>query len=62
VIERLDKLDLVSQDMIIQHTGQLEQFQWFVRAHLENAAGDLATSGAHTEREAAQSARKEAAK
>lgn len=61
VIERLDKLDLVSQDMIIQHTGQLEQFQWFIRAHLENSAGNLATSGSHTEREAAQSAKRETA-
>jgi len=40
-IERLDSLDLVSQDLLIGQTGQLEQFQWFVRAHLETDTGSL---------------------
>lgn len=40
-LERLEELDLVTQDMIIGHTAELEQFQWFVRAHLENTAGTL---------------------
>jgi starvation-inducible DNA-binding protein len=31
----LDELDPVSQDMIISQLNQLEQYQWFVRAHLE---------------------------
>jgi starvation-inducible DNA-binding protein len=56
-IEKLDELDLVSQDMIIGETRDLEQFQWFVRAHLESSSGKLSTAGAHTEREAARTVR-----
>lgn len=41
VIEQLDELDLVTQDLLISQTGELEKFQWFVRAHLEDAQGDL---------------------
>src|SRR6202046_4031349 len=28
--------DPVTQDMLIEQAGQLEQYQWFVRAHLED--------------------------
>jgi starvation-inducible DNA-binding protein len=59
-IETLEDLDLVSQDMIIDHAGELEKFQWFVRAHLENAGGQLANRGAKTEKDAASSAKKKA--
>jgi starvation-inducible DNA-binding protein len=52
-IAKLEDLDLVSQDMLIQQTGQLEQFQWFVRAHLETGSGELLTAGAKTEHDAA---------
>jgi starvation-inducible DNA-binding protein len=41
VLEALDDIDLVSQDMIIGQTEQLEMFQWFVRAHLETVDGRL---------------------
>ena len=47
-IHRLEDLDLVSQDIFIDHAAQLEKFQWFVRAHLENAGGQLANRGART--------------
>ena len=57
-IETLEDLDLVSQDMIISHAGELEKFQWFVRAHLENSGGQLANEGARTERAAATKAKK----
>lgn len=57
-IDRLEDLDLVSQDMFIEHAGELEKFQWFVRAHLENAGGQLANRGATTEKGAARSAKK----
>lgn len=40
-IEALDDLDLVTQDLVIGQTGELEKFQWFVRAHLENASGQI---------------------
>jgi starvation-inducible DNA-binding protein len=57
-IETTDELDQVSQDMLIKHSADLEQFHWFIRAHLENSAGVLKTSGAKTERSAAKRARK----
>lgn len=40
-IDTTDKLDRVTQDMLIEQTQQLEQFQWFVRAHLETSSGKL---------------------
>ena len=30
--------------MLIGQTGELEQFQWFVRAHLETGEGKIPTS------------------
>lgn len=42
-MEDLEELDLVTQDMLIEHTADLEKFQWFVRAHLESAAGTIPT-------------------
>jgi starvation-inducible DNA-binding protein len=59
-IDRLEDLDLVSQDMLIDHAGELEKFQWFVRAHLENSGGRLANKGAKTEKAAASRAKKKA--
>jgi starvation-inducible DNA-binding protein len=52
-IAEFDDLDLVSQDMMIAQTQKLEMFQWFARAHLEDASGDLRHGGASTEQEAA---------
>lgn len=39
--EELADIDQVSSDMLVSHTKELEQFQWFVRAHLEDTAGRL---------------------
>lgn len=55
-IEATEELDRVTQDMLIGHSRQLEQFHWFVRAHLEQADGSLRTAGAATERSAARRA------
>lgn len=52
-ITATEKTDPVTQDMLIGQTDQLEQFQWFVRAHLEDKSGNLANAGAKTEKEAA---------
>ena len=52
-IDELDDLDPVTQDLLIEQTAQLEQFQWFVRAHLETGDGHLLTNGSASEREAA---------
>jgi starvation-inducible DNA-binding protein len=56
-IDETEKLDPVTQDILIGHSAELEKFQWFVRAHLENAGGGLTHKGASTEKSAAKSAR-----
>jgi starvation-inducible DNA-binding protein len=56
-IKETESLDPVTQDLLIGQTAELEKFQWFIRAHLENSAGELSTSGATTEAEAADAAR-----
>lgn len=40
-IERFAELDPISEDLFVGHTAQLELFQWFVRAHLQDADGDV---------------------
>jgi starvation-inducible DNA-binding protein len=37
----LGETDPVSEDMITGQLADLEQFQWFVRAHLESSSGEL---------------------
>jgi starvation-inducible DNA-binding protein len=59
-IDATEDLDLVTQDMLIEQAGQLEQYQRFVRAHLENASGHISTEGARTEKGAANSAARRA--
>ncbi|MCV7199261.1 Dps family protein [Mycobacterium angelicum] len=56
-IEETEDLDPVTQDMLIGQAGNLEQFQWFVRAHLENSGGKLAHEGSNTEKTAANTAK-----
>ncbi|MFC5380650.1 Dps family protein [Aquipuribacter nitratireducens] len=55
-IESAGDLDPVSEDMLIAQAGKLELFHWFVRAHLENSAGELVTGGETTEKGAASAA------
>lgn len=57
VIEKVSELDPVTEDMLIGQTAELELFQWFMRAHLENSGGELSTEGATTEMEAATKAK-----
>ena len=40
-IDTTEEPDPVTQDMLIAQTGELEQYQWFVRAHLESSDGLL---------------------
>jgi len=56
-IKELDELDLVTQDLLIAQTQELEKFQWFMRAHLEDRDGGLVSAGASGEEEAAAMAR-----
>ncbi len=39
-----DKLDPVTNDLLIGQLHDLEKFHWFIRAHLENAGGALGTA------------------
>jgi starvation-inducible DNA-binding protein len=61
-IDTTEELDLVTQDMLIGQSGQLEEFHWFVRAHLESADGTLSTGSASTEGTAARRASTKARK
>ncbi|GAA1991857.1 DNA starvation/stationary phase protection protein [Isoptericola halotolerans] len=51
------ELDDVTNDLLIGNLRELEQFHWFVRAHLESATGRLSTADATTELGAARDAR-----
>ena len=44
--------------MLIGQAHQLEQFHWFVRAHLETPDGSLTTGDAKSEKSAASRAKK----
>jgi starvation-inducible DNA-binding protein len=57
-IETTEELDPVTQDMLIGQAEQLEQFHWFVRAHLETPDGSLTTKGVKTEKSAAKRAKR----
>ncbi len=56
-VTELEKLDPVTQDMLIGQVEKLELFHWFIRAHLEDQSGNLATADATTEAEAAAAGR-----
>ncbi|XAS76846.1 DNA starvation/stationary phase protection protein [Dermatophilaceae bacterium Sec6.4] len=51
------EVDPITEDMLIGQTAQLEKFQWFVRAHLEDLGGRLSDADATSEKEAADTAR-----
>ena len=40
-VEQLGELDPVTEDLFIGHLADLELYQWFVRAHLQDASGDV---------------------
>lgn len=55
-IEEVSELDPVTEDLLIGQAGELEMAHWFVRAHISNVGGELATSGADTQLDAAVTA------
>jgi starvation-inducible DNA-binding protein len=55
-IDELEEPDPVTQDLLIEQSAKLEQYQWFVRAHLEDRTGALSTAGARTLADAAAQA------
>jgi starvation-inducible DNA-binding protein len=54
-IDKVSDIDPISEDLLIGHTRQLEQYHWFVRSHLADWAGGMANAGATTEIDAARS-------
>jgi starvation-inducible DNA-binding protein len=58
LIREVEELDPITQDLLIGQSAQLEQYQWFVRAHLESAGGQLSTAGTTSEADAAAAAGK----
>ena len=48
-VDETDDLDPVTQDMLIGQLDKLELFHWFIRAHLENAGGEIVTAGETSE-------------
>ncbi|MGW1958081.1 Dps family protein [Streptomyces sp. NPDC001920] len=56
-IKVVGEIDPATEDLLIEQLRDLEQFQWFVRAHLENAGGALTTARAGTEEDAARAAK-----
>ena len=55
-IDKTEEFDPVTQDLLISQAGELEQYHWFVRAHLEITDGSLRSADASTEEEAARAA------
>lgn len=55
-IEKVGDVDPITEDMLIGQSAELELFHWFVRAHLENSGGEVASSGASSEQAAAATA------
>jgi starvation-inducible DNA-binding protein len=55
-IEQLANFDPISEDILISQTAQLEMQHWFVRAHLSDTDGRLATQGTVTQLDAATAA------
>ncbi|BAL88235.1 hypothetical protein AMIS_30150 [Actinoplanes missouriensis 431] len=53
-IEKTEELDPVTEDLLVAQAGVLEQYHWFIRAHLETPEGTLKTAGAPTEKAAAR--------
>ncbi len=56
VLDLAGDVDPITEDMLIGQTGEMEQYQWFIRAHLQDDDGTISSGGATTEKEAAQQA------
>ncbi len=55
-VELVGKTDPVTEDLLVGQLGELELYQWFVRAHIENTSGRLMSGDAETELDAAAAA------
>lgn len=54
LVDSSEEVDPVTQDMLIAQVAELEKFQWFIRSHLIDDQGELATDGAKTIDQAVQ--------
>lgn len=52
-ISAVEHIDTVSEDLLISQTATLDLHHWFVRAHLSDTEGNLATAGNDSELDAA---------
>lgn len=55
-LREIEELDPISHDLLVEQTGQLELFQWFVRAHLESSDGTLPSAQVSGEQASADAA------
>lgn len=55
-IATLAETDPVSEDLLTGHLRDLEQFQWFVRAHHDASSGELPTADGASEKGGAAAA------
>lgn len=55
-IEQVANMDAVTEDLLITQTARLELNHWFIRAHLSDTDGRLATEGATNQLDAAVAA------
>lgn len=46
-ISKVGEIDPITEDLLIGHVADLELFQWFVRAHLKDATGDVVHRSTH---------------
>ena len=56
VLDMAGDVDPITEDMLIGQTGEMEQYQWFVRAHLQDDEGTISSGQATSEKEAAEQA------
>lgn len=55
-IEQVSSLDPISEDLLISQTKRLELNHWFIRAHISDTDGRLATQGTVNQLDAATAA------
>lgn len=55
-LEQVATLDSITEDLLISQTARLETNHWFIRAHLSDTEGRLATHDAATQLDAATAA------
>jgi starvation-inducible DNA-binding protein len=55
-IEQISTIDPVTEDLLIAQTSTLELNHWFIRAHISDTDGRLATDGAASQLDAATAA------